>query len=199
MDMVTLSKPKPLFDLGRTLATPGALAALEEAGQLPAELILRHSRGDWGDLVDDDKRANDDALRNGSRILSAYMLGTGTKIWIITEAADDKGRRSATTCLLPDESEPFRLRRLISCRGDTTPKLIPTTWGHVFWSSPRPRPEQPAVVRRELKSASPPDTLVPSNSTNWEGRSGKGDWTNGEQRVRSRDRVLGGYRVGYGH
>ena len=101
--MVTLSKPKPLFDLGRTLATPGALAALEEARQLPAELILRHSRGDWGDLDDDDKRANDDALRNGSRILSAYILGTGTKIWIITEAADDKGRRSATTCLLPEE------------------------------------------------------------------------------------------------
>ena len=34
----------------------------------------------------------------GFRILSAYMLKTGVKIWIITEAD-----RSVTTFLLPDE------------------------------------------------------------------------------------------------
>jgi hypothetical protein len=101
--MVALNKPKPLFDLGQTVATPGALAELEEAQVPPASLISRHVTGDWGCVCDDDKRANDEALRHGSRILSAYILPTGIKIWIITEATDDQGRRSATTLLLPDE------------------------------------------------------------------------------------------------
>jgi len=43
------------------------------------------------------------ALQDGSRILSAYHTSTGQKIWIITEATDDRGQRSATTILLPDE------------------------------------------------------------------------------------------------
>ena len=101
--MVTLNRPKPLFDLGQTVATPGALAALEEAQVSPSSLISRHITGDWGCVCDEDKRANDEALKDGSRILSAYMLPTKVKVWVITEAADERGRRSATTVLLPDE------------------------------------------------------------------------------------------------
>jgi hypothetical protein len=65
---------KPLFDLGRTLATPGALAELEKAGVSPASLLARHVSGDRGTLSQGDKRANDEALIDGSRILSAYIL-----------------------------------------------------------------------------------------------------------------------------
>lgn len=101
--MVALNKPKPLFDLGQTVATPGALAALEEAQVSPGSLICRHVIGDWGCVCNDDKRANDEALKDGSRILSAYVLPTKVKVWVITEAKDDQGRRSATTLLLPDE------------------------------------------------------------------------------------------------
>jgi hypothetical protein len=50
-----------------------------------------------------DAALNDGALQDGSRLLSAYHLKTGVKIWVITEAADDEGNRSATTLLLPDE------------------------------------------------------------------------------------------------
>ena len=39
-----------LFPLGHTLATPGALEALEEAHMSPLVLLSRHSQGDWGDL-----------------------------------------------------------------------------------------------------------------------------------------------------
>ena len=46
----------------------------------------------------EDWRANDQALIEGPRLLSAYRLNDGTKIWIITEAD-----RSATTVLLPEE------------------------------------------------------------------------------------------------
>jgi hypothetical protein len=45
-----------------------------------------------------DRKANDYALEHGLRVLSAYHLGTGVKIWIITESD-----RSTTTTLLPEE------------------------------------------------------------------------------------------------
>ena len=46
---------------------------------------------------------NDQALIDGSRLLSAYRLKDGTKIWCITEAVGENGRREATTFLLPEE------------------------------------------------------------------------------------------------
>ncbi len=67
------------------------------------EFLSRHGAGDWGDVCDEDKRLNDEALKDGSRILSAYKTTTGVKLWIITEAADDNGQRAATTILLPEE------------------------------------------------------------------------------------------------
>ena len=99
--MVDLVRPR--FTLGQTVATPAALKAIQQAGQSPAEFLDRHVRGDWGDLCDEDKQANEDALQDGSRILSAYHTSTGQKIWIITEAADEDDRREVTTILLPDE------------------------------------------------------------------------------------------------
>jgi hypothetical protein len=93
----------PRFSLGRVLAMPGALQALEESGQAPPYFLDRHARGDWGDVDHGDWQLNDQALQDGSRILSAYKTLKGTKIWIITEAADDDGTRAATTLLLPEE------------------------------------------------------------------------------------------------
>jgi hypothetical protein len=94
---------KPKFSLGQLVATPGALKALAEAGQSPAFFLDRHVQGDWGLVNDEDKRLNDQALMDGGRLLSAYKTLKGTKIWIITEATDDEGRRAASTILLPSE------------------------------------------------------------------------------------------------
>jgi hypothetical protein len=94
---------KPLFSLGQIVATPGALEALASSGQAPAAFLRRHVVGDWGDLCPDDAKLNDEALVDGSRILSAYHTSKGVKLWIITEATDDNGNRSATTILLPEE------------------------------------------------------------------------------------------------
>ena len=99
--MVDFARPK--FSLGRTVATPAALRVIEPAGQSPTELLDRHVRGDWGDLFADDRALNDEAVRDGSRILSGYVTRAAENIWIITEAADDRGHRAATTILLPDE------------------------------------------------------------------------------------------------
>jgi len=78
--------------LGQIVVTPGALVALAAAATSPSTLLRRHASG-----------ANDEALRDGSRLLSAYTVAEGIKVWIITEAADDDGHRAATTLLLPEE------------------------------------------------------------------------------------------------
>ena len=85
------------------MATPGALQALADSGESPGQFIARHARGDWGEVCAEDARLNDEAVKDGSRILSAYRTAKGERIWIITEAADDSGNRAATTILLPDE------------------------------------------------------------------------------------------------
>lgn len=91
------------FDLGRTVATPGALALMAEHGVQPADLLLRHALNDWGDLCQSDVRANEDALKTGARILSSYKVADDEKLWVITTAADDDGRRESTCILLPSE------------------------------------------------------------------------------------------------
>ena len=93
-----IAKLQPKFPLGQVVATPGALEALEQSGQSPAMFLNRHVVGDWGNVDDEDKQANDQALIEGTRLLSAYRLSDGTKIWIITEAD-----RSSTCLLLPSE------------------------------------------------------------------------------------------------
>ena len=67
------------------------------------DCIERHLSGDWGDLDEGDRHANEDALQNGGRLFSSYFLpcinpDAEVKLWIITEAD-----RSATTILLPSD------------------------------------------------------------------------------------------------
>lgn len=93
----------PKFTLGQQVATPGALKAIHQSGQSALQFLARHVAGDWGDLDDEDRRLNDESLKDGSRLLSAYNLRTGVRIWVITEAADDNGQRAATTILLASE------------------------------------------------------------------------------------------------
>lgn len=104
------------FAIGRLFATPGSLsllAELRDAGKPfsvqqaaqaddPMSLVLpyvrRHVSGDWGDVGRDDWAANDEALKVGARLFSAYQLTAEARLWVITEAD-----RSSTTVLLPDE------------------------------------------------------------------------------------------------
>lgn len=99
------------FSLGQLVETPGARETFTQPEKLTA--LMRHAEGDWGDLDAADKAANDRALEDGSRILSAYTYDETTappgdkggkrKLWIITEAEGDNGEREATTLLLPSE------------------------------------------------------------------------------------------------
>lgn len=91
-----------LFDLGATNMTPGIEGLVTSGALNPGYILRRHNAGDWGDLEADDKALNDRAVIDGSRIFSSYILPCG-KVWCITEATDDAGKRSRTTILLPDE------------------------------------------------------------------------------------------------
>lgn len=60
--------------------------------------LRRHADGDWGDLGDEDKQANEAAVEDDERIVSAYKFDDGRKMYIITE-----WDRSYTPVLLADE------------------------------------------------------------------------------------------------
>jgi hypothetical protein len=91
------------FPLGQIVATPGAIEAMEESGQTPDFFLEQHVSGNWGIVDGEDWALNDQAMVDGSRILSAYSTLKSKKLWVITEAADENGHRAATTILLPEE------------------------------------------------------------------------------------------------
>jgi hypothetical protein len=102
---LTVNHARPAkLKLGRLVATPGAIDALRRAGQDPLVFIQRHRTGDWGDVCEDDKALNDEAVTHEgdperqARVLSSYRSAAGETIWVITEAD-----RSSTCVLTPDE------------------------------------------------------------------------------------------------
>ena len=90
------SLPTAKFRLGRIVMTHSVMNSLSEEDIFTA--IRRHQSGDWGDVCEEDRAANDRASVEGTRLLSKYHTAQGVTFWIITEAD-----RSATTILLPED------------------------------------------------------------------------------------------------
>lgn len=87
-----------LFSCGTVVATPAVIAHFSENNiETEPYLIQRHLQGDWGDVPLEDASANIFAVKNGLRILSAYVAAD-RRFWVITEAD-----RSVTTFLFPEE------------------------------------------------------------------------------------------------
>ncbi len=96
--MSAFTVQKSRFPLGLLCATHGALNLLSRLKLAPSDILTRHRNCDWGDIDDEDKGANTQALVTGDRLLSSYNLTATDRLWIITEAD-----RSVTTLLLPEE------------------------------------------------------------------------------------------------
>ncbi len=88
--------PVAVFRLGKLVSTPNALERLKPPDILTA--LQRHQAGDWGDVDDHDRQANDQALTDETRLFSVYCTAAGIKFWVITEAD-----RSVTTVLMPED------------------------------------------------------------------------------------------------
>ncbi len=86
------------FDLGNVVVTATLFVHCKENGYALILYLIRHAQGDWGDVCKEDWEANEDALKNGLRLLSSYKLPDEKKIWIITE-----WDRNATTLLFPED------------------------------------------------------------------------------------------------
>ncbi|MCI8838822.1 MAG: hypothetical protein OSJ58_10995 [Dysosmobacter sp.] len=93
MSVITVN---PRFNPGRLMITRNAKNALPRREVDAA--INRHLSGDWGDVCQSDWQRNEQALRDGDRLLSVYQTQAGEKFWIITESD-----RSTTTVLLPSD------------------------------------------------------------------------------------------------
>ena len=96
----------PLFETGQVVTTCGIAQAMRDDHSFllsVRECLDRHCRGDWGDVGEDSRQMNDDAIeaeRSGKptdRLFSLYRIGD-REIYIITECD-----RSATTILFPEE------------------------------------------------------------------------------------------------
>ena len=88
---------KPRFKLGALVATPGAIELLASAGVPVWSLVSRHVSGNYGEVDEHDRQANEDAIASGERILSAYTVA-GERVWVLTEAD-----RSSTCVLRPED------------------------------------------------------------------------------------------------
>src|SRR2546430_10584303 len=69
----TLFRSLSLFGLGQIVATPGALLALEKAGQSPGEFLARHHSGDWGDLEERSEEHTSE-LQSQSNLVCRLLL-----------------------------------------------------------------------------------------------------------------------------
>lgn len=86
------------FDLGDIAVTATLYVHCKENGYALIPYLVRHANGYWGDVCKEDWKSNDEALKNGLKLLSEYKLPDGRRIWIITE-----WNRSATTLLSPED------------------------------------------------------------------------------------------------
>ncbi len=90
-------KPDDKFSLGQVFVTPGVREKV--CPGCVGSALKDHQCGNWGLVSKWDALANEEALKDGGRILSAHFCFGGGRFLIITEAD-----RSKTTVLLSDES-----------------------------------------------------------------------------------------------
>lgn len=84
------------FELGDLYLTGAAWETLSSDAVVGG--LTRHAHGDWGEVSDEDRAANEDGLANDGRLHSVYRDERGNEFWVVTE-----WNRCKTTVLLPED------------------------------------------------------------------------------------------------
>ncbi len=92
----SLTDGRTRFSMGGVKASRGVLEILSKKELVDA--VIRHQRGDWGNVDAALRQANEAGVDKDCRLVSAYETKDHVEYWIITD--DD---RAATNVLLPSE------------------------------------------------------------------------------------------------
>ena len=95
------------FNVGKVVVTKGINEAMAENQKFALEVSLclqRYAVKDWGNLDEEDKQTNENALQypDDLYLLAAYETCKG-KIWIITNRISEIAGDNATTVCFPSE------------------------------------------------------------------------------------------------
>ena len=95
------------FNMGQIVVTRSINEYMSADRKFATEINLclrRFAVKDWGDLDEEDKQTNEDALQypDDLYLLGAYQTSKG-KIWIITNRISEKAGENGTTVCFPDE------------------------------------------------------------------------------------------------
>ena len=87
-----------MFELGKIAVTEGAAHAMRDTADSVEMFLARHQSGDWGDVSEETRLKNQEALSDGARLESVYHTSNGEKILVVTEAD-----RALTSVMTPEE------------------------------------------------------------------------------------------------
>lgn len=87
---------RPLFELGSLYASPAAIKVLQEKSSI-TDVLNRHARGDWSEMVEADQRLNQHAVKSGAHVFSQFLIA-GEELWVLTDA-----QRRSTKILLSEQ------------------------------------------------------------------------------------------------
>lgn len=90
---------RPAALAGEIIITPTVARLMVQGSLDPVPYLRRHLAGDWGELIEADRRDNENALLNGGEIFSSYATSPTQTLWIVSE-----WDLSVTTLMLPPAS-----------------------------------------------------------------------------------------------
>lgn len=101
--MNILNKIKKINHYCATQAVAAKMNTDDKFRKFVNSSLNRFHKADWGEMSIEDKKANNEALETGERILAYYKKLDNKEIYIIADATDDKNCRNAITVLFPEE------------------------------------------------------------------------------------------------
>ena len=72
------------IQLGEIIVHDNAAIGVQQANQKVEEFLDRFRIGDYGDIDQEIRQFNEDALKNGGDVLGCYEMCSGLPLWIVS-------------------------------------------------------------------------------------------------------------------